>query len=145
MDLLRIASRVASGAVTVETAIYDNTHVTTDELVEAVLAIPFEPIWFARHDFGWVASSQDPAGLDGSAPVVGAPFGEETWGEMMGGEYMESAGEFRRCASPQEVLDDDDLLWWFTSGDAAEAADLVQTLRSNGLEALAARVSTWKP
>lgn len=141
MDFLRIAARVAAGPVPVEMAIYDNTQVTPEELVSAVDDIPFFPCWFSQHHFGWLAVGADPATLTPETPVTGAPFGEKTWGEIQANGYYEGAGDdgWRQCASPADVLSDDNLLWWFTSGEEQDREELVAALEERGHGELAAR------
>lgn len=146
MNLLRVAARVATGTqpAKVEMAIYDNTRVSPEELVDEVLAIGFSPIWFAQHDFGWLAVSQDPASLSPETPVEGAPFGEGTFGEVVSNGYADGMTEFRRCDSPEQALEDKGLLWWMTSGDQADQKGLAEALTSSGLAELTATVESFE-
>lgn len=142
LDLDRIASRVAAaGPARVEVAIFEGGGFTPEDVAPG-LRSDFSPLWAALTGFGWVFVDRDPATLSPDDPVVGAPFGEKTWGELLENSYVSDPGppEFKQYASDQDFAAEDDTLRFVCSYDEEEREPMRQALEEAGLSKAAARL-----
>jgi hypothetical protein len=147
-DLKRVVSLLLNEAVkkrkpTIVDMRYDNSDPNMKELVDDVLyAMDDEPIWFSRHDHGWIMSRVDPNTLNPGDSVDG-----RLWGDIVAEVTDNNPLDFKRCASTSHILhNNDDLLAWMTSGcDGMLCEELMEVFIDHGYTDLVDRLlnSTW--
>lgn len=139
-----------AGPVKVDVTIYDNTEVSAEEMVSTLLDSFPGAFWFTMLPMGWIGVDHDPASIDPSAPVEGAPFEEKTWGETLANGYVaegtDGNGKFdwKHYAYPGQVLEQDDSILWYMLGAQSEQEkqNLIASLEEHGLDEVAAKVET---
>lgn len=142
MDLVRIASRVASDDPPVMSTWFEGGSYVPEDIVGGLPAPDAGPVWASLYGFGWVVSFQDPATLTPETPVDGSGI-VETWGEMLEHEdFAEGAKNLRQYPNAAAFAADDNTLRFMCSYDEAEREGMAAELEAGGYADAAARCLT---